>query len=51
MYGFYFTLSAVIDRKEVHDATGEYKEVPYTVHPFYFFHCIKTATDGIKYAA
>ena len=47
----HIVLYAVINRKEVHDASGEYKEVPDAVHPFYFFHCIKNAADGIEYTA
>ena len=44
-------LYAIINRKEVHNASGKHKEVPYTVHPFYFFHRIKNTADGIEYAA
>ena len=42
-------LYAVINRKEMHDASGEHKEVPHAMHPFYFFHSIKNAAGGIEY--
>ena len=42
-------LYAVINRKEMHDASGKHKEVPHAMHPFYFFHSIKNAADGIEY--